>query len=203
MMCPLEGIDGVRRTGVRGLGGFVDTSSLSVAASPRLAALLREPLPSAAARFAEAYDAHAKLLEKDASTKAMHNKFSLGSASKELAARALAASLEKDPALLDALLRSNKGKHGMASLVAAIASRGPERGGEVPEGAGVYAHTLEVYEKEYSDKALARARACMGERAVRLAAVEAGAQRTAPPGCAPCGWQVGGPGAPPQGGDGG
>ena len=58
----------------------------------------------------------------------------------------------------------------------------------MPKGAGVYAHTLEVYGKEYSDKALARARACMGERAVRLAAVEAGVAKDAPPGCAVSGW---------------
>ena len=55
----------------------------------------------------------------------------------------------------------------------------------MPKGAGVYAHTLEVYGKEYSDKALARARACMGERAVRLAAVEAGVAEDV---CAVSGW---------------
>lgn len=161
----------------------MDTASLSLAASPCLAAFLRQPLPTAAALLMKMYDANAELLGKNAATLAQLHKFSLGPAGQELAARALAASLEEDPELLNALLCLNKGKHEMASLAAIIASRGPESGSEVPEGAGVYAHTLEVFEKEYSDKTLARARVCMGEkRAARLAVVEAGVAVEDPPG---------------------
>ena len=130
-----------------------------------------------------AYDVYAKLLEKNASTKAQLNKFCLGSVGKELVARALAVSLDKEPALLNALLCFNKGKVEMASLAAAIASRGPERGSQVPEGAGVYAYTLEVFDKGPSGKVLERARACMGDlRAPRLATVEAGVEEEYPPG---------------------